>query len=77
MPIQEQLIREELANNMEKLPLPILKMFSAAVKEFLTQMEDSDKDRAPKVMTVILQSVSRCLAVRRARCGWLMILMSL
>ena len=42
MPIQEQLVREELANDMQKLPLPILKMFSAAVKEFINQAQESD-----------------------------------
>ena len=45
MPIQEQLIREELANDMQKLPLPILKMFSAAVKEFISQTQESDMSR--------------------------------
>ena len=45
MHIQEQLVLDELVNDMQKLPLPILKMLSAAVKEFVRQTKESDIEK--------------------------------
>ena len=59
MPIQEQLVRKELANDIEKLPLPILMMFSAAIKEFLNQIHEGDLSDVAQIDELSFQSVAK------------------